>query len=97
MRLDRKSFTECADFLGNGLERPFIGNLIESTKDPDSHVRAWAAHAIAEMGPAGEPAIPALLTLCYAIVKWGLAIIAAWRLEESGLLPPQPCPRCETP
>jgi HEAT repeat protein len=43
--------------------RGALPSLIESTKDPDSHVRGWAAHAIAEMGPAGEPAIPALLIL----------------------------------
>jgi len=37
--------------------------LIRATEDADAGVRAWAAHALAEMGPGAEPAIPALIRL----------------------------------
>ena len=37
--------------------------LIVATQDPDTHVRAWAAHALAEMGPGAQPALPALVRL----------------------------------
>ena len=37
--------------------------LIAATHDDDSMVRAWAAHAIAEIGPAARSAVPALITL----------------------------------
>ena len=43
--------------------RAALPGLILATADADSGVRAWAAHAIAEMGKAGQPAIPALLML----------------------------------
>lgn len=43
--------------------RPAIPALIAATKDSDPDVRAWAAHALAETGPAAAPAIPALLIL----------------------------------
>lgn len=40
-----------------------IPALIAATRDGDAKVRAWAAHALAEVGPAAKPAIPALITL----------------------------------
>ena len=38
-------------------------SLIGATQDPDHQVRAWAAHALAEIGPAARPAVPALVRL----------------------------------
>ena len=43
--------------------RAALTALIDATADEDSDVRGWAAHAIAEMGPAATPAIPALVRL----------------------------------
>ncbi len=37
--------------------------LLKATEDPDADVRAWAAHAIAEIGPGAKEAIPALIKL----------------------------------
>jgi HEAT repeat protein len=37
--------------------------LIKATQDSDTDVRAWAAHAIAEIGPDAKAAIPALIKL----------------------------------
>jgi HEAT repeat protein len=37
--------------------------LIQATADADADVRAWAAHALAEIGPGAQPAIPALIRL----------------------------------
>jgi HEAT repeat protein len=37
--------------------------LIRATQDHDSDVRAWAAHALAEIGPSAQPAVPALVKL----------------------------------
>jgi HEAT repeat protein len=37
--------------------------LVEATRDSDGSVRAWAAGAIAEMGPKAKKAIPALIKL----------------------------------
>ena len=37
--------------------------LIKATQDSDTDVRAWAAHAIAEIGPDAKEAIPALVKL----------------------------------
>jgi HEAT repeat protein len=37
--------------------------LVTATEDADSTVRAWAAHALAEMGPEAKDAVPALLKL----------------------------------
>lgn len=37
--------------------------LIKATQDKDTDVRAWAAHAIAEIGPAAKSAVPALIKL----------------------------------
>ena len=37
--------------------------LIRATEDADADVRAWAAHALGEMGPGAAPAIPALVRL----------------------------------
>ena len=43
--------------------RAALTALMDATADEDSGVRAWSAHAIAEMGPAATPAIPALVRL----------------------------------
>ncbi len=43
--------------------REALPDLIKATEDPDSQVRAWSAHAIAEIGPFAEAAIPALVRL----------------------------------
>jgi hypothetical protein len=43
--------------------REAIPALIKATDDVDTDVRAWAAHALAEIGPDAAPAIPALLIL----------------------------------
>jgi hypothetical protein len=37
--------------------------LIGATRDPDPQVRAWAAHALAEIGPPARLAVPALVKL----------------------------------
>jgi HEAT repeat protein len=37
--------------------------LIKATEDKDTDVRGWAAHAIAEIGPAAKAAVPALIKL----------------------------------
>lgn len=37
--------------------------LLKATEDPDADVRAWAAHAIAEIGPGAKEAVPALIKL----------------------------------
>jgi HEAT repeat protein len=37
--------------------------LIKATQDQDTDVRAWAAHAIAEIGPGAKAAVPALIKL----------------------------------
>jgi HEAT repeat protein len=37
--------------------------LIEATEDGDAAVRAWAAHALAEIGPHAKGAVPALIKL----------------------------------
>jgi len=37
--------------------------LIKATQDSDTDVRAWAAHAIAEIGPEAKEAVPALIKL----------------------------------
>jgi HEAT repeat protein len=37
--------------------------LIKATKDADSDVRAWAAHALAEIGPDAAQAVPDLILL----------------------------------
>lgn len=37
--------------------------LIKATEDVDPNVRAWAAHALAEIGPDAKVALPALLKL----------------------------------
>jgi HEAT repeat protein len=37
--------------------------LIKATQDSDTEVRAWAAHAIAEIGPEAKAAVPALIKL----------------------------------
>jgi HEAT repeat protein len=41
--------------------REAIPALIKATGDGDSEVRAWAAHALAEIGPDAKDAVPALL------------------------------------
>ena len=43
--------------------RPAIPALVTATADDDAQVRAWAAHALAEIGPGAAAAIPALITL----------------------------------
>jgi len=43
--------------------RSAIPALIKNTKDEDADVRAWAAHALKEIGPAAVPAVPALISL----------------------------------
>ena len=43
--------------------REAIPDLIEATEDADKDVRAWAAHALAEIGPDAKPAVPALVKL----------------------------------
>jgi len=43
--------------------RGAIPALIEATMDKDSSVRAWAAHALAEIGPDAKDAVPALIRL----------------------------------
>jgi HEAT repeat protein len=43
--------------------RDAIPELIHATEDGDSDVRAWAAHALAEIGPDAKEALPALLKL----------------------------------
>jgi HEAT repeats len=40
-----------------------IPALIKATEDDDSEVRAWAAHALAEIGPDAKDAVPALIKL----------------------------------
>jgi HEAT repeat protein len=59
--------------------------LIKATTDGDDDVRAWAAHALAEIGPAAKDAVPALIKLlddpyegcrndgCMALGRIGLA------------------------
>ena len=37
--------------------------LLKATEDGDADVRAWAAHAIGEIGPAAKEAVPALVKL----------------------------------
>ncbi len=37
-----------------------IPSLISATEDPDHHVRAWAAHALAEIGPDAKQTVPIL-------------------------------------
>jgi HEAT repeat protein len=39
--------------------------LIKATTDQDADVRAWAAGALAEIGPAAAPAVPALIQLLH--------------------------------
>ena len=52
-----------------GTDRPKVNivsalpDLIEATKDEDADVRAWAAHAIAEIGPEAKDAVPQLIEL----------------------------------
>ncbi len=43
--------------------RSTMPGLIQATEDSDTDVRAWAAHALAEIGPDAKQAIPALLKL----------------------------------
>jgi HEAT repeat protein len=43
--------------------------LIKATQDKDTDVRAWAAHAIAEIGPAAKAAVPALIKLLQGKVE----------------------------
>lgn len=43
--------------------REAVPSLIVATEDTDSTVRAWAAHAIAEVGPDAWEAIPVLIKL----------------------------------
>jgi HEAT repeat protein len=43
--------------------REAIPALLTATDDPDAMVRAWAAHALAEVGPDADEAIPALIKL----------------------------------
>ena len=43
--------------------RNAIPELIQATEDDDTDVRAWAAHALAEIGPDAKEAVPALLKL----------------------------------
>jgi len=43
--------------------REALPALIKATQDSDTDVRAWAAHAIAEIGPDAKAAIPALVKL----------------------------------
>jgi vesicle coat complex subunit len=43
--------------------REAIPALIKATDDKDSNVRAWAAHALAEIGPDAKDAVPALIKL----------------------------------
>lgn len=43
--------------------RNAIPELIHATEDSDTDVRAWAAHALAEIGPDAKEALPALLKL----------------------------------
>ena len=63
--------------------------LIEALADSDGNVRAWAAHALAEMGVVAAPAIPALIRLlgdpyegarndaCIALYEIGPAAVIA--------------------
>lgn len=43
--------------------RVAIPALIIATQDSDTAVRAWAAHALAELGPDAKEAVPVLLRL----------------------------------
>ena len=43
--------------------RAAIPSLIIATEDPDHHVRAWAAHAFAAIGPDAKEAVPAVTRL----------------------------------
>ena len=43
--------------------RKALPALIKATDDSDADVRAWAAHAIAEIGPDAKEAVPALIKL----------------------------------
>jgi HEAT repeat protein len=43
--------------------REAIAALTVATEDKDNNVRAWAAHALAEIGPDAKPAVPALIKL----------------------------------
>lgn len=45
--------------------RAALPGLIDATRDADTDVRGWSAHAIAEIGAAAQPAIPALLELLH--------------------------------
>jgi hypothetical protein len=40
-----------------------IPSLISATEDPDHQVRAWAAHALAEIGPDAKQAVPILIQM----------------------------------
>jgi hypothetical protein len=43
--------------------RTAIPSLISATEDPDHHVRAWAAHALSEIGPDAKEAVPVLTNM----------------------------------
>lgn len=43
--------------------RAAVPALIKATADPDDDVRAWSAHALAEIGPDAVEAVPALIKL----------------------------------
>jgi HEAT repeat protein len=43
--------------------REAVPALIKATEDADGGVRAWAAHALAEIGPDAKSAVPALIKL----------------------------------
>jgi HEAT repeat protein len=45
--------------------REAIPALVKATEDLDGAVRAWAAHALAEIGPDAKDAVPALIKLTH--------------------------------
>jgi HEAT repeat protein len=79
-----------------------LSALIQATRDSDRDVRGWAAHAIAEIGPRAQRAVPALVmllqdteegprnTACLALGKIGPSAAEALPALQLALNDPRP-------